>query len=119
MSIDTIREAIADKLSNNEYETWAGLLEDTNPAHYGVEDINVGIGFNDIWVDIPKKNFTFKNVELSFSLRLGGSSDKNGYDEEFTKTVSGHGEFEFSKNDSGVVVRSFGINEYIDLYSER
>lgn len=119
MDIDLIREKLADKLcSAEECINWMDILQDTSPGNYGVEDVEVLGSMKDIWVDIPKKTFTFKNTNLSFSARLGGSSDKNGYDESFTKVVSGYGKFDFAIAGQDINIIEFSINEEIELYGE-
>ena len=76
MEIDKLREKIAEKLNwGDALIKWIDILQDTNPANYGVEDIDVYVDYKDIWVDIPDKNFTFKNASVSFSARLVSSND--------------------------------------------
>jgi len=117
MNIKIAREKIADKLGSAEvYSDWVNVLDDTNPGHYGVNDVNVNIEPNDIWVDMPSKTFTFKNAELVFNIRLGGSSNEDGYDADFRKPVSGYGEFQFAKDGKDIDILNFSINETIDLY---
>jgi hypothetical protein len=91
------------------------ILQNTSPSNYGVEDIKTDAGADDIWVDIPKRTFTIKNVELMFSARLGGSNERNGYDAYFSKIISGDGQFDFNVgNDIEIIALS--INEDLDLY---
>ena len=117
MSIDKIREQIATSMDVDGIETWWSILDDTTPGHYGVDDVEFQIDINDIWVDIPKKTFTFKDGTLSFSARLGASSERDGVDMHFEKTVFGSGKFEFSS--AGCVkVLDFKINEKIYLFEE-
>jgi hypothetical protein len=117
MEINLIREKIVEKLSSlEEYDNWVNILQDTNPANYGVDAIEVHVEINDIWVDIPKKTFTFKNANLTFYARLGGSNDENGYDQNFDKVVSGYGEFRFTKNSQDIDIIEFYINEDLQLY---
>ena len=119
MEIDLIREKLADRLcSADECINWMNLLDDTSPGNYGVEDVDVHVTMKDVWVDIPKRSFEFKNANLSFSARLGGSSDKNGYDEKFSKVVSGSGMFDFSKAGKDIEIKEFAINESIELYGD-
>ena len=117
MSIDEIREQIAISLDVRCYDTWGNILDDTNPGHYGLDDVEFQIAINDIWVDIPKKAFTFKDGTLSFSARLGASSERDGVDMSFEKVVSGSGTFEFPRA-GGINVLGFKINEKIDLFEE-
>ena len=117
MDIDTIRTKLAEKLSSPEKcIDWMSLLDETNPGHYGVEDVEIGISFEDIWADVPQQTFTFKNTKLSFSARLGGSSDRNGSDQSFKLTVSGSGGFRFIDSNQQLDIDEFSINEHLDLY---
>ena len=58
MTIDEIRNQIVTEMSSNDV-LWFSVLEETSPGHYGVDDIQFSIGSNDIWVDVPKKTYTF------------------------------------------------------------
>jgi len=117
MEINLIREKLTDIICSNElHDNWVNILQNTNPGNYGVEDIEVNMDSKNIWVDIPERNFTFKNAEISFSARLGGSNERNGYDANFSKKISGHGQFEFIKNSSDLKITKIEINETLDLY---
>lgn len=120
MEIDLIRGKLADKLNSSEaYDNWIDILQDTNPENYGVEDVEIYVDYNDIWVVIPERTFTFKNAELIFNARLGGSSEESGYDANFRLAISGNGQFEYSKNNQDIKIIDFTINEHLDLYEEK
>lgn len=120
MEINVIREKLVDKLTTSDInDKWIDILQNTNPGNYGVENIEISVDFNDIWVDVPEKTFSFKNAELIFSARLGGSSDKNGYDANFKIEISGSGQFEFTNKSKDVNIVYFSINEHLDLYPSR
>lgn len=117
MKIDEIQSQLVDELTSAENNIkWINLLDNTTPGHFGVEDVEVDIASQDIWVNIPKLTFTFSGAYLSFSARLGGSSDRNGYDESFSRPVSGSGEFNFKNRGKGILVSEFNINEEIELF---
>jgi len=117
MKIDLIRDKLVDSLcSADACINWINLLDDTNPGHYGVEDVDVDVSMKDIWVDIPEKSFKFKNANLSFCARLVGS--KNGYYQTFSKVVSGYGKFNFAKSGKDIEIKEFEINESIELYGD-
>ncbi len=117
MEIKLIREKLTDIICSDElHDNWVNILQHTNPGNYGVEDIEICMDPNNIWVNIPERNFTFKNAEISFSARLGGSSEKNGYDANFSKTISGQGQFEFVQNSNDLKFTEIKINESLDLY---
>ena len=117
MEIDAIRSKLADTLCSPEKcFDWMGILDDTNPGHYGLEDVEVSLSYEDIWVDIPARSFEFKKAELSFSARLGGSSDRNGIDQTFKLTLSGEGTFKFTDSNQKIDIEEFSVNEPLDLY---
>ena len=117
MEINLIRERISDNIYSSEtHDIWVNILQETSPANYGVENIHIDLRIKDIWVELPKRTFTYKNAELSFSARLGGSSLKNGYDANFRKTVSGRGRFEFVRNTDEIKITETEIKESLDLY---
>jgi hypothetical protein len=120
MDISKIRELIADNLGKPETENiWHDeILIDTNPANYGTESVGVTVSPKDIWVDIPHRTFTFTNTDLSFSARLAGSSDRNGFDQYFQFTVSGEGQFEFSDGSTNIAIETLSINEKLDLFAD-
>jgi len=70
---------------------------------------------NDICVDVPNRTFTFKNLELSFSARLGGSNLKNGYDQTFHFKLSGSGSFKFKNGSQSIQVEEIDVDEGEDL----
>jgi len=117
MEINLIREKLTDIIYSNElFDKWVNILQHTNPGNYGVEDIQVNIDSKNIWVNIQERTFTFKNAEISFSARLGESNEKNGYDANFRKKISGQGQFEFVRNSEDLRITEIEINESLDLY---
>jgi hypothetical protein len=115
MTIDEIREQIAISLNMKCDDLWSVILDNTTPGHYGFEGLECQVAIEDIWVEIPKKTFTFKNGTLSFLARLGSSSEKDGVDVKVRRTVSGSGTFDF-EDTRDIKVLDFQINEEIDLY---
>jgi len=98
MDINDIRTSISNKLYSVEtHELWDDILQETSPANYGFEVDVVSVDKQDVWVDVPNRTFTFKNLDLSFSVRLGASNDRDGYDEDFQFKLSGSGTFSFDK----------------------
>ncbi|UPQ76830.1 hypothetical protein [Chryseobacterium nepalense] len=57
-------------------------MTDTNPGNYGAEEWEVNATMENIYVDIPNRNFTFKEVEFNFDVILN-SSGADGFDENF------------------------------------
>jgi hypothetical protein len=115
MHIDEIREKITVALFH--HTNWYDALDDTSPGHYGVDDIACEVDLTHVWVNIRERTFTFRSACLSFNARLLASSDWDGVDMSFTRTVSGHGKFDFGGR-GGIDVTSFEINEKIDLFGE-
>ena len=117
MEINLMREKLTDIICSNElFDNWVNILQYTNPGNYGVEDIQINVDSKNIWVNIQERTFTFKNAEISFSARLGGSNEKNGYDANFNKNLSGKGQFEFVRNSEKLRITEIEINESLDLY---
>lgn len=111
MHIDIIREKIADKL-NNSFDFWSDALTNTNPGNYGADEWEANAQYENIFVDIPNKKFTFNDVEFSFTVRLS-SSGEEGFDDDFYMTVDGHGEFDFIENQD-LVVRNLVLSTFLD-----
>jgi hypothetical protein len=116
MDINDIRTSISDNFSSFEtHELWEDILQETNPANYGFEVDDVSVDKKDIWVDVPNRTFTFQNLYLSFSVRLGASNDRDGYDEDFQFNLSGSGTFRFDKGSQVIKIERININENKDL----
>lgn len=119
MDINKIRECISDKLSSVvTHELWGDILQETSPGNYGFEVDSVSVGKNDIWVEIPERTFSFKNLNLQFSARLGASNERDGYDENFEFILSGSGTFSFEKGSQDINVEGVVIKEDLELYGD-
>lgn len=116
MDIDEIREQIAIEISSNSQSDWGEALTDTNPGHYGANYWEVELKSEDVWVDIPKKTFTYKNALFSFDVRLGGSSEESGADMSFSKIAKGEGEFSFVEG--GIKIEDLEIKVDLDLFGD-
>ena len=119
MHINEIRDGICENLGSIEcHSLWDDLLQETNPANYGYEVDSVWVQRNDIWVVVPNRSFTFKNLHLSFSARLSGTKD--GYNQNFQFKLSGSGSFEFGEDSQGIRVSHIDLDEDqdLDLYGE-
>lgn len=118
MKIETVREILASKIPLN--EEWIDKLNNSEPGHYGVEDWDVNLSHDDIWVDMQQKTFSFKNAQFEFTLMIGGSNPENGSEMSFTKEATGKGTFDFigpsPKND--VEVEDLELNFDLDLFGE-
>ena len=113
--LDEIRDQIVSSMNMNSDEIWWKILDDTNPAHYGVEDISFYVDINDVWVNVPERTFTFKEGSLSFYARLGASKGDHSADMKFTLLLSGEGEFEFKNGEAAAT--NFRVNGNFDLFS--
>jgi len=121
MDINDIRVSISDSLSSVQtHELWGDILQETNPANYGFEVDYVSVEKKDIWVDVPNRTFTFKDIELQFSARLGASNLRDGYDEDFQFKLSGLGTFSFKKGSRDIEIERIDIseNEDLELYGD-
>ncbi len=112
MQIDKMREIIVEKLSEYSWETNVEI--ETSPANYGLESISITVEKKDIWVEVQPRTFKFSG-ELSFYAQLV-SSGHSGYNENFSETISGTGEFSFSKNSTDFEVHNVELNDEIELY---
>lgn len=120
MDINQMRERISESFCSIEgHELWNDILQDTSPNNYGFEVDYVDVAMNDIWVDIPNRTFTFKDLTLQFTAQMGASNPEHGYSEDFEFTLSGEGHFEFKAGGQGLEINSICVNETLDLYADR
>lgn len=112
MNIDQIRIALADKISS--HSEWHDVLEQSEPGHYGIIDSEVNITKDNIWVDIPNRTFTFKEVDFNFKLQMMSSND--GIEDDFSRITGGSGMFQMNGNN--VVIEEMKIEIDLDLYAE-
>jgi len=111
MKIEDAQEQIAEKLAYD--DTWMDILStDCLPGIYGIEDWDVNADPQNIWVNFPKMEFSFKDVEFSFEVRLGGSRDEDSYDQKYNRFANGSGRFECS---GGKVTEVYGLEIDCDL----
>jgi hypothetical protein len=115
MTIDEFRTEIVEALNSRSYSKLLDLLNDTNPGHYGAEDAEFGSDISAVWVDIPKRSFTFKNADFSFKARLGSSREEDGADMDFTVQISGSGTFDFDSKKQ-LIVTAISTDHQIDLF---
>ncbi len=114
MEINKIRETLSDLVANH-HDFWLEALQDTSPAHYGINDWDVCVYPKDIWVDIPNRSFKFKNATFTFDIRLGESGE-DGADSNFEEQVSGYGIFDFLPNEDIQINELFLDNTTIELF---
>jgi len=86
--------------------------------HYGVEDWEVTLSSSDIWVDVPKREFTFKNAQFNFELLLGSSNSEDGAKMNFSKVADGSGTFDFSEGSKNVQILELNLNFDLSLFNE-
>jgi hypothetical protein len=114
MVIDEIREKIAEKIQNR--NEWTQNLDNSFPGHYGIHEWEVEISLNNIYVDIPSRTFTFKDVKYSFELQLMSSNDYDGIKDDFSKNAKGSGTFEFSNNGQDITIKDIEVEFDLELY---
>ena len=114
MDIEKMREKLAIEISQS--EEWVDKLNDSNPGHYGVEDWDVVISNDNIWVDIPQRSFTFKGVTFDFTVQIGSSNKDDGSEMSFSKIASGQGVFEFKDDD--ITIEELNLQFDLDLFAD-
>jgi hypothetical protein len=111
MKLEDAQEQIAEKLSNN--DAWIQILcDDCLPGIYGVEDWEVIAYPQNIWVNFPKMEFSFKDVEFDFEVRIGASREEDSIDESHHRLANGKGKFECS---GGKITDIFALEINCDL----
>lgn len=115
MNIDLIREKIAEKL-NDSFDFWSYCLTNTTPGNYGSNEWGINATMENIYVDIPNRKFTFKDVEFNFDVRLN-SSGEDGFDENFFFLVDGEGKFNFPESGK-IILKELKLITPIDLFPE-
>jgi hypothetical protein len=113
MNIDLIREKLAEAIP--ERTEWLDKLNETEPGNYGVEDSEVILSLQNVFVNIPERTFEFDEAKFSFDLKMGESKD--GFDDDFSKTAKGNGTFEFSADGKGIIIKKIEIEVNLDLYA--
>ncbi|MEO1254404.1 MAG: helix-turn-helix transcriptional regulator, partial [Bacteroidota bacterium] len=68
MTLETIREKVTEKVIFN--EAWVYKLDDSSPGHYGINDHEIELSSDDVFVNIPQRSFQFKNANFHFDLNL-------------------------------------------------
>jgi hypothetical protein len=115
MEIQVAQEQIAEKLQYD--QAWPMILDsDCDPGIYGVEDWDVGIDPNNIFVNFQKMEFTFKDVEFDFEVRIGASREDDSFDERHHKIASGNGKFKYA-NKKISEIYDIMINCNLDIHS--
>jgi len=114
MDIEKIREKLAIEIAQS--EEWVDKLNNSSPGHYGVGEWDVAISNDNIWVDIPQRIFSFKNVTFDFEAQLGGSNEDDGFQTSFSRVASGQGVFAFSGNE--VTIEELSVEFNLDLFPE-
>lgn len=111
MKIEDAQNQIAEKLIYD--DTWADILcNDCLPGIYGVQYWDVNIDPQNIWVNFPKMEFSFKNAEFDFEVRIGSSREDDSMDESHHRLATGSGKFECS---GGKVTDVYALEINCDL----
>ena len=118
MTDPEIQKQIAESLDMNSDDLWSEALIDTIPEHRGLDDLSFEIMADNLVIDSSLRTFTFKNGTLSFSARLGSSSETDGVDVPVSKAVSGSGTFA-PNGTRAVKILTLRINERINLLEEK
>lgn len=99
MQIQEIREQIINQLQSD-VDIWNNILSETNPGNYGVNDWEVEINESKLYVDIPNKEFSFRENSFSANLVMGASKGDSSFDMSFNKMFKGTGTFDFENSNS-------------------
>ena len=114
MELEKIREQIIEEISTN-IELWADVFDNTNPGNYGLNDWDIIINENNLFVNIPERTFTFDNVNILADLILGGSNKDDSISHKYNETAKGNGCFEFVNNKQ-IKITSINIDVELDLF---
>lgn len=115
MELDEIREQLA-KIISTDQSIWDNVLDNTTPGHYGCDNWEAEIDYNDIFVNIPNRTFTINTGSFSAELVMGSSKGDSSFNESYNKTFSATGEFDF-KNSKEINITEINIDIDSDIYS--
>jgi hypothetical protein len=110
MSIKDAQEQIVEKLEIG--DNWIDMLNYCTPNISAIQHWEAYVNPDDIWVDFSKMEFSFKDVEFNFEVRLGASREEDSIDEQHQRMASGKGKFECS---GGKVTDIYDIKIDCDL----
>ncbi|MDW3191266.1 MAG: hypothetical protein R8G66_02845 [Cytophagales bacterium] len=110
MTLETIREKVAEQLQY--HSSWLDKLNETEPGNYGVNDSEVELSSDDVFVNIPQRTFEFKNAQFNFDVEL--VSSKDGYSHKSSKVANGRGTFVFIEQ-NGIKIEDVEIDVDLDL----
>lgn len=112
MEIKRAQQILAEKICQS--TEWLDKLNESEPGHYGIEDWEVVLFPEDIWVDMQAKKFNFKNAKFNFDLAMGESKDP--FSDSFSKIAIGNGSFEI-KSDV-LTIEEIEVDFDLDLYGD-
>jgi len=115
MHIKFIKQKLARQVADS--TEWLDKLSDAEPGIYGLEDWDVEISEDDVYVNIPERTFFFNDVSFSFNVQLGSSNHEDGFSSDFQRTVAGQGTFEFSKDGTEIILKTLEIKVDLDLFA--
>lgn len=103
MELNQIRERLQIEIAKN--DLWLNLLSDTSPGNYGLNSWDVEVADKGFWVDIPNREFSFKEARISANLIMGASKGDSSFNQRFSTTSSdGKGTFDFDGPDKVIVL---------------
>lgn len=114
MELEKIREQISEEISTN-IELWSDVFDNTIPGNYGLNDWDVVVNEDSLFVNIPERTFTFKNVNISADLILGGSNKEDSFIHKYNEIAKGNGSFKFINNNQ-VKITKIDIDVELDLF---
>ncbi|EIP98807.1 response regulator with CheY-like receiver, AAA-type ATPase, and DNA-binding domains [Opitutaceae bacterium TAV1] len=115
--IEQLKEGVVKALNYHDLEHLHEALNDTDPGHYGVDDVEFSVALEDLDLDRALRRFSFRGAQLSFTARLGSSREEDSIDLPSIKEVSGSGAYELGPKGS-VSVTAFKITASLNLFEE-
>ena len=98
-------------------EVWNDVLNNTNPGNYGCDHWDSEIDYEDIFVDIPNREFKIKNGNFTADLVMGATRGDHNFNENYNKPFSAKGKFDF-KNAKQIGVVDISIDIDSDIYGD-
>lgn len=95
---------------------WLTILNCTNPGHYGIIECDALIDKANVCVNIPERTFQITNVPFEFTLKLGSSSDDDGYSARYNRLANGKGRFRFDEYLEKIIIEELIISVDLDLF---
>lgn len=114
MELDRIRDIIANKLQEHN-DVWNDVISNTFPGNYGCDEWNVEVSYNDVYADIPNRQFDAKGV-FNADLVMGASCRDTSFNTPYNKEFKAKGNFEFSADNNDIIINDVEIDIDPDVF---